>query len=355
MIDKKLLVRDILNTLWVIIVLYVAATSINFFFTSRRSWLFINEVIIYPSLKLIIIMTIIEFALLRVKKYIEYLVMIALTIMVCVLVTTLYEKTVALFLFVFPVLTSLFFYNLTLLRVSILVAILSFVGVSAFSENVQAHMKHSDFIIMFAIIMGFSFLTTTLLKHGRKLMNDLLRTTKEKRELITKNIYMERLTRIDPATELYNHRSFHEHLDSIFTFDSPETLDVHVSVLDIDNFKNINDTYGHRAGDSVIVKVAEQIKNCLEGEDFGSRYGGEEFAIVSIGISTEEFFKKIEEIRTNIAAVTFNELEGNHVTISSGIQKLMPGMQKEALFKGADTALYTAKRSGKNRTMISNE
>nr|WP_267917760.1 GGDEF domain-containing protein [Lederbergia citrisecunda] len=163
---------------------------------------------------------------------------------------------------------------------------------------------------------------------------------------------MEKLTRMDPVTELYNHRSFHEYLETLLRIDTIDQLDMHIAVLDIDNFKKINDTYGHQMGDLVIVEVAKQIKSFMENDDFAFRYGGEEFAVINIGLSTEEFLEKMENIRLGISKVCMKELEDHCVTVSIGLQKLLPGMSKDLLFNGADTSLYIAKKSGKNKVIV---
>jgi diguanylate cyclase (GGDEF)-like protein len=352
MIDKRFLVRDILNILWVIIGLYIVGTSINFFFTSEDEEVFLKVVILYPSIKLIGVMILIELCFRKVRKYIEYFAIIGISIIVSIIVITLYEKTVAVFLLVFPILVSLFFYNRKLLKFAVGIGFLSFFLIYFLSEQVRSNMRTSDFIIMISILVGVSLLINSLIKHSHQVMNELLKTTKEKHDLFSQNVHMERLTRIDPVTELYNHRSFHEHLDSIIEINSAEEFDVHVAVLDIDNFKQINDTFGHRAGDSVIIEVAKQIQHYVGGDDFPSRYGGEEFAIISIGASDDNFIKKVEAIRTSIANTNFYELNGRKVTISVGVQKKLPGMSKELLFNAADSALYTAKRTGKNKTVL---
>src|SRR5690606_22691684 len=94
------------------------------------------------------------------------------------------------------------------------------------------------------------------------------------------------------------------------------------------------------------------IESQMEGDDFPSRYGGEEFAIITIGPSTKEVIQKVEKIRERISNLAFDDLNGKGVTVSIGVEKLVAGMNKEELFKGADLALYQAKNSGKNKTII---
>lgn len=352
MFDKRLLIRDILNTLWVIIGLYLLGTGIHFFLTTYDKWLFFLEVILFPLFKFIAVMACAELFMSKFRKHTEYYIMIVITLFISIIIISIYDKVILMVLLITPVLVSLFFYNKRIIRFSVFISILTFLFIYFFYEPVHASMDTADLIIIILILLGISLLIYSLMKHSDQVMKDLLITTKEKNDLFSKNIQMERLSRLDPVTELYNHRSFHEQLDSIVGLRSPEELNVHVAVLDIDNFKQINDTFGHRAGDSVIIEVARQIKFFSVSDDFPSRYGGEEFGIITMGTSEEDFIKRVENIRESIANTSFPELKGRNVTISIGVQKLLPGMNKEDLFKGADTALYTAKRTGKNKTVI---
>lgn len=351
-VNRRGLIRDILNIIWCIIGLYVIATSVEFFFTSYDKMLFFQGLILYPFIKFLTVMIAVELYVKYFGKYMEYMVMIGITIITAIIVMSLYHKVMLMILLVFPVLVSMFFYNRRLIRFSIFISILTFILIYLFYKPIRANMDTSDLLIIVCILVGVALLIYSLIKHSDLIMKELLRTTKEKNDLFSRNIHMERLNRMDPVTELYNHRSFHEHLDSIVSMSAIRELNVHVAVLDIDNFKQINDTYGHRAGDSVIIEVARQIKFFSVGDDFPSRYGGEEFGIITVGTSEEDFIKRVENIRESIANTSFTELNGRSVTISIGVQKLMPGMTKEELFKGADSSLYTAKRTGKNKTVI---
>jgi diguanylate cyclase len=351
-INKKVLIRDTLNTIWIIIGLYVIATSIEIFFTSYDRRLFLQGVILYPLIKFLTVMIVVELYIKHFGKYMEYIVIVGITAITAIIVMSIYQKVMLMILLVFPVLVSMFFYSKKLIRFSIFISIFTFLLIYLNYEPIKSNMDTSDLLIVICILVGVALLIYSLMKHSDQIMIELLRTTKEKNDLFSRNIQMERLNRMDPVTELYNHRSFHEHLDSIVSMSSMQELIVHVAVLDIDNFKQINDTYGHRAGDSVIIEVARQIKFFSVGDDFPSRYGGEEFGIITVGTSEEDFIKRVENIRESIANTSFTELDGRSVTISIGVQKLLPGMTKEEIFKGADASLYTAKRTGKNKTVI---
>jgi diguanylate cyclase len=351
-IHTQSLIRDILNILWMGVGLYIIGTSTNLIFTTYDKWLFVIEIIVPPTIQLIVIMAILELLYKQRVKHLVYWLMIFITIIIVVIILGLQTLPMALLLLVVPVLISLYFYKTKLLTFAFYLAIFSFIFIYSFSDTLRLSIKYSELIFMVTMIIGITLLLYKLIKHSYHVADQLIKAEKEKQDLFSKNIHMERLTRIDPVTDLYNHRSFHEHLESVFRFDSPENFNVHVAILDIDDFKQVNDIYGHRAGDYVIVEVAKQIQSHMEGDDFPSRYGGEEFAIISIGPSTKEVIQKVEKIRKSISNLTLNDLNGKNVTVSIGVQKLVAGMNKEQLFKGADLALYQAKKSGKNKTVI---
>ena len=125
-----------------------------------------------------------------------------------------------------------------------------------------------------------------------------------------------------------------------------------VLMADIDDFKWFNDTYGHRAGDRVLEKVALELKMSLRGMDVICRYGGEEFVIVLPDTGKEKAMWVAERLRLIVekACITVHDQQIVHVTISIGIATYpVDTTGKEPLIQYADKALYYAKQSGKNR------
>ncbi|OWW22168.1 hypothetical protein AYR66_24400 [Noviherbaspirillum denitrificans] len=125
-------------------------------------------------------------------------------------------------------------------------------------------------------------------------------------------------------------------------------------VADLDYFKRINDTYGHPAGDAVLVKVASRLRSCIRPQEALGRYGGEEFLIVLPGSSHKTAEAVAERMRATIAAQpeAINDVSLN-LTISAGIAStdLFPTATTEELISRADVALYAAKDAGRNRVM----
>jgi len=123
-----------------------------------------------------------------------------------------------------------------------------------------------------------------------------------------------------------------------------------LAVWDVDHFKRINDTYGHRAGDRVLRAVAECFASRIRATDFIARYGGEEFVMVLPGTHLEEALRFSERIRSAIAEIGFH-FRGTPVsiTVSSGVTALTPEDTAGTAFDRADKALYRAKQTGRNR------
>lgn len=127
-------------------------------------------------------------------------------------------------------------------------------------------------------------------------------------------------------------------------------------MLDLDNFKRINDTHGHLTGDRVLVAFAQKCKGMLRGDDIIARYGGEEFAVILPGASLRNSVKKAKQICEAIAGTRYAVDEGAsgnylNVTVSVGVSSLRKGDTAAKVIDRADRALYHAKGTGKNRAI----
>ena len=161
----------------------------------------------------------------------------------------------------------------------------------------------------------------------------------------------------DELTGLYNHRRFQEamgdELERARRFEQPLGL----VMLDIDNFKSVNDTYGHQQGDRVLSEVARVLRETSREIDSPARYGGEELAVVLPQTDMEGAYNLAERVRTGIEELRFEvapELPPLHVTASLGVAALAQHHDEAGvMIAEADAALYRAKRAGKNRTVRS--
>ncbi|MGE5454716.1 MAG: GGDEF domain-containing protein, partial [Methylocystaceae bacterium] len=169
-------------------------------------------------------------------------------------------------------------------------------------------------------------------------------------ELLSKNQELHEKSIRDSLTDLYNHQYIISKLENEIdgTFDSGKHLAL--MMLDIDNFKMINDIYGHQFGDSVLVIVAKILTDIVQTSGYVGRYGGEEFTIILPQTSIEEASILGNRICTDVKNYGFPN--NCCITISIGI-KLLDEENSTTLIKNADQLLYLAKANGRNRVELS--
>jgi diguanylate cyclase (GGDEF)-like protein len=124
-------------------------------------------------------------------------------------------------------------------------------------------------------------------------------------------------------------------------------------LLDLDHFKALNDTYGHLAGDQVLIGFARDLESCLRHSDIVCRWGGEEFIVMLKDTDAETGLKIAEKIRRHVEQQRY-AYNGNvlHLTVSIGLTTLQANDTLHTLLSRADHAMYRAKQSGRNRTCV---
>jgi diguanylate cyclase (GGDEF)-like protein len=162
-----------------------------------------------------------------------------------------------------------------------------------------------------------------------------------------------RLTTIDGLTQIYNKRYFIETLEREIGRAHRYRRDLSLIMFDIDDFKRINDTYGHLAGDHVLKQLAAAIRGRIRREDILSRYGGEEFAIILPELDNYNAMQFGEKIRGLVETTAFRFEDADiPVTISIGVASLQQDVQEPHEFiRVADEHLYGAKSAGRNRVV----
>ncbi|WP_456488183.1 GGDEF domain-containing protein [Caminibacter pacificus] len=149
---------------------------------------------------------------------------------------------------------------------------------------------------------------------------------------------------IDPLTKVYNRKALEKDLGEILEKGKDRDLDLVIAIVDIDNFKMVNDKYGHLVGDFVLIKLADTMKSLIRKSDKIYRYGGDEFIIVFNCSNLENAEKSIERIIYKIYRTTLKYKENYiKITISAGITQHRAGDTIESIIKRADEALYKAK------------
>jgi diguanylate cyclase (GGDEF)-like protein len=164
---------------------------------------------------------------------------------------------------------------------------------------------------------------------------------------------LENAAYIDSLTGLYNRKHFMELAEVDIQRAVRMNQAVYTAMLDVDFFKNVNDTYGHTAGDMVLKTVAETIRQTIRSYDLVGRYGGEEFVFLFAVTDEAEVYQLVERIRKSMeASVTDYEGEEINVTCSIGVAKLLEIDTLKTAIQKADEALYAAKNAGRNRVKI---
>lgn len=170
----------------------------------------------------------------------------------------------------------------------------------------------------------------------------------ENSRLFTKT---EQIARVDSLTQLFNRRHFDERINEEINRHARYGDNLSILLMDLDSFKRYNDTFGHLAGDRLLLHASDIIKAAVRSSDLAFRYGGDEFAVILPNSSTMDAFNVAERIREKIAS----EIGGRqlNVTASIGVASWPgDGSTLDELCYSADMALYYAKRTGQNRTSI---
>ncbi|MGV8922597.1 MAG: diguanylate cyclase [Thermomonas sp.] len=193
-----------------------------------------------------------------------------------------------------------------------------------------------------------------LIKQNEKLrqMNAELESLVEVRtqELVEKNQQLEVLSVTDPLTGLFNRRKIDEVMEEELARSRRYGVHLAIIMVDIDHFKQVNDTYGHGAGDVVLVGVASLLRSCTRDSDATGRLGGEEFVVLCRHSTLEGALSAAEKLRAAIACHAFAGVDP--ITASFGLATCRDGDTVASLLGRADAALYRAKNNGRNRVEV---
>jgi len=155
---------------------------------------------------------------------------------------------------------------------------------------------------------------------------------------------------LDALTGINNRGAFDANFDREIDLAKRHGIALSLLMIDLDNFKQVNDNLGHRAGDAVLKNVVATIIHCSRRSDLFFRYGGEEFILLLRNTTITGGSRLAERIRTQVQnTVAEFERQSIAVTVSIGVSELSQGDTAEEFFKRADSALYRAKRSGRNQ------
>ncbi len=160
--------------------------------------------------------------------------------------------------------------------------------------------------------------------------------------------------RNDSLTGLYNQKTFQSLLKSTMEKAKHHKTPMSLAIIDLDDFKDINDNFGHLEGDQVLLQFTNLIKQqCNDGEAYVSRYGGDEFAVIYPEASKELAYLRLETLRQRCRQIPRSIIRSGQISFSAGISYYMEGdMNENLLFHQADSALYQAKENGKGQTVV---
>ncbi len=345
---KKKWNRRLINFLWMALIFNIIVTMINIRLNDID---FAHTLILQvgiPITVFLICILLFEWNLKQKDVINDYLLIVGMMIIIASFMF-FYDSvmSVIIILFVFPIFFAVFTMKKRLIFFAFAADMITFWGLNLLCP-------HFDYLLLdqitftFLLIVAY-FLGIMLTNHYQELNNELLEAVKNEKELLYKKVFMEKLAKIDLATNLYNHKTLHEYLEKIMEQFSRRPFPLHVALLDLDDFKKVNDTYGHSVGDLVIETTAQIILEYISDHDFASRYGGEEFAIVFLEKTQEECLDILEKIRASLEAQKFDEMNNEVMTLSIGLATEAGALDKDRLFNKADEYLYHSKRKGKNQ------
>ena len=159
---------------------------------------------------------------------------------------------------------------------------------------------------------------------------------------------LKKQTYYDELTKIFNRKAYNERIQEKFDLFDRYDTNFTIAMYDIDDFKKINDTYGHDIGDKVLVEITNEVKSIIRKTDFLFRVGGEEFVIIFDKISLDESYDIAEKIRINISKMQI--IENEKITISMGITQAIANVNPQSIYERVGKLMDQSKRNNKNQT-----
>lgn len=247
--------------------------------------------------------------------------------------------------FIFPMVLSTVFNNKKLLNATLAVSAFIFgllCYLQAYEGKVSAETNLNMMILLGFILVSYKCAEISI--DFSKKSFEVIKSQASDNDRLKDRI------RHDAMTGLYNHRAFYTLLEESMEIHHKQRKKISLAVIDIDDFKKVNDTYGHEYGDVVIITLADIMTNhCPDCKV--CRYGGEEFAIIFIGKSEQDAAKIVNDILDEFSSNDFDFTDEKY-TFSCGVVEYDGLMSKESMFSEADGKMYEAKKNGKNNIVV---
>ena len=273
---------------------------------------------------------------------------LAFSLLAAVIAFIHYDVTAVLTVFTLPVfLTILFGKRRTtgvITFVSGILLVLSTIHSATYPHSIYFYLNAT---VAFTLLIAAYLISNVLITYNKANSDYIYSSYKTQ-------ISLHEQARNDSLTGLYNQRTFHSLLSKSLEKARHGKAPMSLAIIDLDGFKEINDTYGHLAGDQILQHFTHLIKQqCSEGDAYISRYGGDEFAIIFPKASKELAYLKLESLRQRCKHVPSSVSQTDSISFSAGISHYLGGeLTESVLFHQADSALYQAKENGKGQTII---
>ena len=253
--------------------------------------------------------------------------------------------------FILPIFASTVFLNVKITRWTFWISSLAvlLVGVKIyFSGKLDSNIIMQIFVVCFMFLCSY-LLAKVLILYGRDNLKTLMHFDDKQQN-------MQEQLKLDPFTGLNNKKTFDDYLPRLMEECRNAQKFLSLAMIDIDHFKSVNDLYGHAMGDRVILYLSQTLQK-LQNENIRAfRIGGDEFALLFKGCSTEETRKICEYLRTQMVSCPLRNTDDKRVTLSCGVVSIDPeNADLEMLKNAADSALYAAKDNGRDQVVIYNE
>jgi len=212
----------------------------------------------------------------------------------------------------------------------------------------------NELIIFFPAFIAIGFVLFSA-KRIKELESEIAKRRKAEEALLESERNFRELSITDELTGLFNARYFFKKLRSELDLADRYSKPLSLILMDIDDFKKYNDTYGHLEGDKVLAQISQSIRSCMRATDSAYRYGGEEFVLILPETQGSGAANVAERIRKSFKSNQFFPTSDKpvHNTISLGVTEYVPEEDKAAFVKRADMNMYTAKRQGKDQVFFS--
>ncbi|MNO13058.1 putative diguanylate cyclase YcdT [compost metagenome] len=345
-------IKRFLQTYWLVIALHFLAQLAAFLFLpyDRGAHEFYYEVLLYPTLLMGAVVGVAQLIDYTASKYSFYSLFMAGTIIAMIIIHLNMDIRIIGALMLLPIFASAIFYRLDLTLFTSALQAIAFFVLYRWDYWFKYFISSFDLIAIPIFLAVGTLVAMIMIINGRELVSDLEASLTAKQDLLIENAIIRKLSTTDALTDLYNHISFHEFYDRALEY-GDQGAPFHLALIDIDNFKMINDKHGHRTGDIILARVAKVIREMISPADIAARYGGEEFAVLFFEKTFEEAGAMAEKIRLRLSETPHEEMDGGAVTVSIGLKSYSQGTTKEQLFEEVDALLYAAKRAGKNKVM----